>query len=165
MRSFDPIAIVGLSSIFPGAFTPESYSSHLRRGRDMIRGVPRGRWRMDEGLAHCDEGIDGTWSDRGGYVEGFDALFEPEAYGLESSLVTSLDELFQWVLYTGHQAFTQAGFEPGQAQRAGVILGNLSFPSESMVQWAERQWLEQLGPLKPRLCANSCAGRPEVKRL
>lgn len=147
MRSFDPIAIVGLSSIFPGAFTPESFSSHLRRGRDMLRDVPRGRWRMDERLAHCEEGIDGTWSDRGGYVEGFDALFEPEAYTkLASSLVTSLDELFQWVLYTGQQAYTQAGFEPGQVQRAGVILGNLSFPSESMVQWAERQWLEQLGP-------------------
>lgn len=143
--SFEPIAIVGVSSIFPGAFTPESYVSQLRRGRDLLRVVPKGRWRLDEALAYQAQGEDGCWSDRGGFVEGFDAIFDAGELGLDEALVRQLDELFSWVLYTGQRAWAQAGFSAGAAPRAGVVLGNLSFPSESLVRWASHQWLEQLG--------------------
>ncbi|WP_188543899.1 polyketide synthase Pks13 [Rhodococcoides trifolii] len=76
-RSHD-IAIVGLSTRFPGAgHTPESMWEMLDDGRDGITDLPEGRWSEFTGDARLAERIASTVT-RGGYlddVKGFDAEF------------------------------------------------------------------------------------------
>jgi polyketide synthase 13 len=76
-RSHD-IAIVGLSTRFPGAgYTPESMWEMLDEGRDGISDLPDGRWSEFTGDARLAERIAATVT-RGGYlddVKGFDAEF------------------------------------------------------------------------------------------
>ena len=43
-----PIAIVGMSALFPGSSELEGYWSDILRGKDMIREVPENYWLVDD---------------------------------------------------------------------------------------------------------------------
>lgn len=143
---FEPIAIVGRACVLPGAWTPESFYAHLRRGQDFLQDAPPGRWRVDTPLIVNDGSTDVAFTDRGGYVKGFDDLFDPQNYRTHPDLISVLDPLFLWSLHTCSSAWKDAGFQPDEVSQAGVILGHLSFPSEHMTAWAERKWLKQHDP-------------------
>ena len=75
--SFEPIAIVGRACVLPGALSPQKLWELVLAGKDVLCSVPAGRWGIaDEHVlvasqydASC---ADRTWTDRGGYVEGFE---------------------------------------------------------------------------------------------
>lgn len=137
---FEPIAIVGQSCVLPGALGPSALWDAVVAGRDLIGVVPRGRWSLAARhvMGTTDDSVDRTWSDRGGYVTGFEDLFDVEGFALHPDEIRALDPLFQWVLHCGREAL--AGVHASRA-RTGVVLGNLSFPSSSMARFAERTWL------------------------
>ena len=84
---FAPIAIVGRACVLPGALSPEALWAAVRDGRDLLTAVPDGRWRLAPKHALCSADApqpDRTWSDRGGYVEGFDAIWNPQGFALPS---------------------------------------------------------------------------------
>jgi acyl transferase domain-containing protein/3-hydroxymyristoyl/3-hydroxydecanoyl-(acyl carrier protein) dehydratase/1-acyl-sn-glycerol-3-phosphate acyltransferase len=143
---FEPIAIVGSSCVLPGALSREALWSNLVSGRRAIGGVPVGRWGVPTSsiLGTPSEWKDRTWSDAGGYVEGFAEVFDPSGFGLPVEDVQRLDPVFQWVLHSAREALRPSGHE-GASPRAGLILGNLSFPSSGMVQYVHGAWLEQQG--------------------
>ncbi|MGB1251559.1 MAG: PfaB family protein [Candidatus Promineifilaceae bacterium] len=74
----------------------------------------------------------------GGYIRDFH--FDPNGYRLPANYIANMDSLFQWSLYVARQALADAGVlsEKGQVasgkqallQRTGVVLGNLSFPTQ-----------------------------------
>ena len=77
--AFSPIAIVGRACLLPGASGPEELWQAVVAGRDLISSVPADRWGIDPADVLCAgpaDSVDRTWSDRGGYVRGFDELFE-----------------------------------------------------------------------------------------
>ncbi|WP_437735121.1 beta-ketoacyl synthase N-terminal-like domain-containing protein [Sorangium sp. So ce1335] len=159
---FEPIAIVGRGCVLPGALHPAALWDNVLAGRDLLSAAPEGRWRLSRERAvvceprapHGSRDLrdvkDRAWSDRGGYVTGFDEHFRrvlagdpfPRRGGPPESLL-ALDPLFQWVLYAGREALREAGHE-GPSDRAGAVLGNLSFPSSAMSAWAEATWLGEL---------------------
>ncbi|WP_437653002.1 beta-ketoacyl synthase N-terminal-like domain-containing protein [Sorangium sp. So ce1182] len=159
---FEPIAIVGRGCVLPGALHPAALWDNVLAGRDLVSAAPDGRWRLsrERALAHEPRGPrdlrdlrdvkDRAWSDRGGYVTGFDERFRrvlagdpfPRRGGPPEALL-ALDPLFQWVLYAGREALREAGHE-GRSDRAGAVLGNLSFPSSAMSAWVESAWLGDL---------------------
>ncbi len=47
--SFPPIAIVGRACVLPGALRPEELWTLVFEGRDEVRAVPEGRWRVHPG--------------------------------------------------------------------------------------------------------------------
>ena len=61
MSHLEPVAIVGRSCVLPGALTPEAYWEQLIEGRDLVTGVPEGRWRMDPAAALGESGVDRAW--------------------------------------------------------------------------------------------------------
>ncbi|WP_073839326.1 beta-ketoacyl synthase N-terminal-like domain-containing protein [Micromonospora sp. CB01531] len=122
--SFEPIAIVGRGTILPGALDPDAFWDNIAAGRMSLSRVPEGRWRLTEALTGPE---DGTWSDVGGYVSGFP---------LDGS---GLDPQFQWVLHGVRAALREAG-QDEPAPRAGLVLGNLSFPTAGMAEYAEEVW-------------------------
>jgi acyl transferase domain-containing protein/3-hydroxymyristoyl/3-hydroxydecanoyl-(acyl carrier protein) dehydratase len=144
--TFPPIAIVGAGCVLPGALNPEELWAAVVAGRDLTGPAPPDRWRIARDLVlrpGSSDGRDGAWSDRGGHVHGFEAVFDPEGFEVPAERIAGLDPLFQWVLYCGREALR--GIRGAWQDRAGVILGNLSFPSESLARLGESAWLERAG--------------------
>ena len=152
---FAPIAIVGRACVLPGALTPEALWTRLEAGDDLTSSAPDGRWRLSPEHALTDDpgdSADRAWGDRGGYVHGFQDVFDPTDYAVPAERLRGLDPLFHWVLHCGRQALREAVGVPDR-RRMGAILGNLSFPSSGMARWAETVWLREnrlasrVGPL------------------
>lgn len=138
---FEPIAIIGRACVLPGANDIATFSRNLREGRDLVTAVPPGRWRLAPELALGSSGRDCAWSDHGGYVTGFEDVFDAGAYALPAELLAGLDPVFQWSVHVAGEAMRDAGLQA--SADVGVVLGNLSFPSEAMTQLGERIWLER----------------------
>jgi len=143
MTAFEPIAIIGQACLLPGANDPATLWEALVAGRDLVGTAPPERWgtRPAEMMVAPTDvvSIDRTWSDRGGYVQGFDALFDAEGFEVPAEAIEGLDPLFLWLLHTGREALRSARvLDPSVA---GAVIGNLSFPSKSMARFAERVWL------------------------
>ena len=89
--------------------------------------------------AAARSGADTAWTDRGGYVEGFDAVFDPSGFAVPAEQVQQLDPLARWLLHVSREALREAGVEGGP--RVAAVFGNLSFPSAAFARFAERAWL------------------------
>ncbi len=146
IRRFEPIAIVGRSCLLPGAFDPEALWQAVADGRDLIRHAPAERWGIDKDRVLAehgspDSGGDHTWTDRGGYVRGFEANFDPDGFRLPAPEIVGLDPLFQWLLHTGRAALSDAGLsDEARLERTGAVIGNLSFPAAGTHRFAETVW-------------------------
>ncbi|OLE26902.1 MAG: hypothetical protein AUG44_11595 [Actinobacteria bacterium 13_1_20CM_3_71_11] len=139
--SFEPIAIVGRGALLPDALDPDAFWDNISAGRVSLTAAPEGRWRLPhEAVRTTPEAPDdGTWSDVGGYVRGFGEVFDPTGYQLDPTDILGLDPQFQWVLHGVRAALREAG-QDQPLPRAGLVLGNLSFPSASMAEYAEQVW-------------------------
>jgi 3-oxoacyl-(acyl-carrier-protein) synthase/3-hydroxymyristoyl/3-hydroxydecanoyl-(acyl carrier protein) dehydratase len=102
------------------------------------------------------DAADRTWSDAGGYVEGFDEVFDPRGFLLPPEEVRALDPVFLWTLHGVRAALRDAGQE-GHMPRGGLVLGNLSYPSAALAKFAECRWLA------PRLRAETGILAPDPR--
>ncbi len=137
-----PIAIVSRSCLFPKSLSPQTLWKNLLESRDLLTPPDPERWRVDPANAMQQEG----WNNPGGYVSGFEDIFDPEAFEIDAQLVESLDPLFQWVLHTAYTAYHLInGAEQGDLS---VVLGNLSLPSQGLAKWAESVWTDSAQPHK-----------------
>ncbi len=159
MKHFEPIAIVGQSCVLPGAPDPEALWQAVAAGEDLVSTAPEGRWGLSSDSALTQDPADSAdraWSDRGGYVHGWEQQLEgilaTDPFDRHSGdQVRSLDPLFQWVLHTGRTALRQAG--RSAQHRVGAIFGNLSFPSSAMSRFAQGTWLQD----NPHLASGQAA--------
>jgi acyl transferase domain-containing protein/3-hydroxymyristoyl/3-hydroxydecanoyl-(acyl carrier protein) dehydratase/1-acyl-sn-glycerol-3-phosphate acyltransferase len=136
------IAVVGRACVLPGALTPAALWEAVAEGRDLVGQVPDGRWGVDPGEVLCGPDApeaDRTWTDRGGYVHGFEAVWEAEGFGVPAAELDGLDTLAHWVLHTAREALRDAGDGRAGAvlrPRAGAVFGNLGFPSLGSASYA-----------------------------
>ncbi len=137
---FAPIAIVGYACILPGANTPDALWRIVATGTDAVTRATAARWGVDPArflidAAAAAAGREGAVSDRGGFVSGFDALFDPTGFRLDAAMVATLDPLTQWLLHTGREALGGAGRDerPQAYRRGGAIVGNLGYPTRGLV--------------------------------
>jgi acyl transferase domain-containing protein len=138
---FEPIAIVGRGCVLPDALDPDTFWDNIAAGRVSLDHAPDGRWNLphDAMLTAPGSGAEGTWSDVGGYVRGFESVFDPTGYLIGADEIRGLDRQYQWVLHGARAALREAGAawpEP----KAGLVMGNLSFPSVGMAEYAEDVW-------------------------
>ncbi|MCC6592369.1 MAG: acyltransferase domain-containing protein [Xanthomonadales bacterium] len=141
-----PIAIVGRACVLPGVLSPQQLWDAVLAGRDLTRSAPAGRWRVPPPLCAADAPqADHCWSDRGGYVEGFEAIWDPRGFALPPEQLAGLDPLVHWLLHCGREALAQVQ----RPARVGAVVGNLGFPSEAMADYADRVW-RGLSPGDPR---------------
>jgi 3-oxoacyl-(acyl-carrier-protein) synthase/3-hydroxymyristoyl/3-hydroxydecanoyl-(acyl carrier protein) dehydratase len=163
--NFSPIAIVGRSCVLPGVHSPEALWKAVSEGRDLITSVPGGRWRAAPGdvLCHPDgDSANRSWSDRGGYVEGFERAWDPEGFAVAARDLEGLDPLFHWALHCAREALRDAGDDRKGAvdrSRVSAIFGNLGFPSAGMTRYAEAVWqgAEDLPDARNRFMAGGAA--------
>ncbi|MFB9908559.1 beta-ketoacyl synthase N-terminal-like domain-containing protein [Allokutzneria oryzae] len=143
------IAIVGRGCVLPGALTPDQYWDNLVAGRQSLSTVPRGRWGLGPqwAMATDTETVDRSYSDVGGYVHGFESVFDPSGFAIGADSVLTLDPLFQWVLHAGREALRESG--RGTAPpRSGLVLGNLCMPPDGMAGFAEHVLLDSVPALR-----------------
>jgi acyl transferase domain-containing protein/1-acyl-sn-glycerol-3-phosphate acyltransferase len=139
--TFEPVAVVGRACVLPGALHPAALWQQVLAGADLLGTAPPTRWRLDRArlLGLPPGAADGAASDRGGYVAGFEELFDPSGLRLAEGDAAALDPLVRWLLHVTREALRDAGLAGGP--RAGAVFGNLSFPSASLARFAEGVWL------------------------
>ncbi len=130
--SMEPIAIIGISCLFPGAHTPDEFWRNLLAETDSTSpatiadmGVP------PETFYNPIKGQrDKFYAMRGGYVRNF--VFDPSGYRLPAEFLSSLDSFVPLAAVCGSRSPARQRL-PGQRGRArtGVVLGNLSFPTKT----------------------------------
>ena len=106
---FEPIAIVGQSCTLPGALTPQALWANVLAGTSSIASVPAGRWGVphDRIMGTVAQSADRTWSDKGGYVSGFQ--FDATGTAVPADHLRALDPLFQLTLQGVRDALRSAG--------------------------------------------------------
>jgi acyl transferase domain-containing protein/3-hydroxymyristoyl/3-hydroxydecanoyl-(acyl carrier protein) dehydratase len=113
----EPIAIVGRGCVVPGAYDPDTFWGNVAAGQCSI-----------------------DQASRGGFVRDFDRFFDPSGFAADVEQIMRLDPLYRWVLHAGRQALREAGYPVVTPSDAGLVLGNLSYPSAGLVTFAEHVW-------------------------
>ncbi|MBS1159651.1 MAG: pksN [Proteobacteria bacterium] len=120
----EPIAIIGLSGIFPQAPDLEQFWQNLLAGRDCISEVPAERWDWRDWW-----GDPATQADRckikwGGFIDGM-AEFDPGFFGLSGPEARAMDPQQRLLLTQTWRLLEGAGYAPRSlaGSRTGVFIG------------------------------------------
>ncbi len=119
-----PIAIIGISSIFPDAKNLSEYWTNIINEVDCIKDVPPSRWKIEDYYDPDPKTPDKTYSKRGGFIPDID--FNPMEFGLPPNLLelTEVSQLLALVL--AKQVLKDGGYadaSDSMRQMTGVILG------------------------------------------
>ncbi|MDG2283013.1 MAG: polyketide synthase, partial [Longimicrobiales bacterium] len=142
---FEPIAIVGRACVLPGALSPEALFEAVRNARVLIDEAPAGAWGLDARQLLHDHAPGPSQeyvvSNRGGYVTGFDEIFDGDYFAERISEVERLDPLTRWLLHCTRTALAEAGVQQAPSG-TGLIIGNLSYPTVEHTRFVQDHWLE-----------------------
>lgn len=135
----EPIAIVGMAALFPGAADLGEFWRNLVDGRDAITDVPEDRWDAgfyDPGQA---DRPDRVYCRRGGFVDDI-ATFEPLKFGMMPNSVADIEPDQLIALEVAASAITDAGGPQRlpDPDRIGVILGRGGVLSPAQSRYTQR---------------------------
>ncbi len=129
----EKLAIIGISCLFPDAQTPEQYWQNLLAEKDSRSAATAVQMGVDPQIFYAPKSgvTDKYYCLHGGYIRDFQ--FDGHGYHLPAKMIDRMDDLFKWSLYVAQGALQDSGYGSDTAvqQRTGVILGNLSFPTQS----------------------------------
>nr|CAM74192.1 Beta-ketoacyl synthase [Magnetospirillum gryphiswaldense MSR-1] len=110
----DPVAIIGMTGIFPQSPDVDAFWANLVEGRDCIGEVPSDRW---------DWRAAGTIG-RGGFITGIDA-FDAGFFGLSAPEARVIDPQQRLLLTQAWRLFEDAGYAPRRLSGSdtGVFIG------------------------------------------
>ena len=120
----DPIAIVGMSCLFPKASDVNTYWDNILNKVDTIEEVPINQWDWrnyyDQDALARDK-ISSKW---GGFLE--DIRFDATRYGIPPSSLASIDPMQLLILEVTRNALDDAGYTERhfERQKASVIVAN-----------------------------------------
>lgn len=159
MKFGEPIAIVGLGGVFPGARTLDEFWQIIDTGRDTSRPAPTGRWRLNPAdILHPTPGTpDRVYTDRACFIEGFS--LDPAGLAIDRDLLAQLDPVVHLLLAAGRDAFASAKTASLDRARIGVTLGHIALPTESSSKLCE----EILTPLLERATFGTEAAATPLK--
>ncbi|MDH5560655.1 MAG: SDR family NAD(P)-dependent oxidoreductase [Deltaproteobacteria bacterium] len=119
-----PIAIIGMSSIFPKSKNIREYWDNILHEADCISEVPANRWSVDEYYDPDSKTPDKTYCKKGGFIPEID--FDPMEFGLPPNIleVTDVSQLLSLVL--AKEVLNNGGYggtKEFNRETTGVILG------------------------------------------
>ncbi|GIF23626.1 polyketide synthase [Paractinoplanes tereljensis] len=121
----EPIAVVGLAALMPGARDTSEFWANIVAGRDLITEVPAGRWPAD-GFYDPDPATpDTTYSNRGAFLP--DIEFDALAHGLPPATLGAIDPAQLLGLTVADALLADLGRNlagPPDRERVSVILGS-----------------------------------------
>ncbi|WP_260696792.1 type I polyketide synthase [Streptomyces sp. 130] len=120
--SRDPVAVVGVGALVPGATDAAGYWRLVTGGRDLITEVPATRWRVEDHYDPDPAAPDRTYARRGAFLP--EVGFDPMAYGIPPAVLSSTDSSQLLALMVADQVLADAGGrERLDPDRTGVVLG------------------------------------------
>ncbi|WP_158677739.1 type I polyketide synthase, partial [Streptomyces sp. SPB074] len=119
----DPIAIVGLSALYPQARDLREFWGNVAAAADCLTDVPRTHWDTEEFYDPDPTVPDKTYAKRGGFIP--DTPFNPLEFGLPPNTLEVTDVLQLLSLVVARDLLKDAGAEQPwyDASRTGVVLG------------------------------------------
>ena len=128
-----PVAVIGLSTLFPDASDPNSFWENLLAGKDSRAEAGLEQMYLDpKRFFDPRKGtLDRYYCLKGGYIRDFE--LDPEGFALDAKKIQLLDQVHQWTFYVAREALRDGNHyqNKNQLQACGLILGNLSFPTRS----------------------------------
>ncbi|MBA8951869.1 beta-ketoacyl synthase N-terminal-like domain-containing protein [Actinomadura namibiensis] len=170
MSAHEPIAIVGVGAVFPGAGSAAALWRNVRAGTDAITEVPAHRWDPDlyyDPDAHraAPRG-DRFYCRRGGFVDDL-ATFDPARFGIMPAAVAGMEPDQLLALRTAAEALADAGGAERLPDRArvGVVIGRGGYITPGVARFDQRvRTSHQLASVLAELLPEVDAGRIEEIR-
>ncbi|MHB8418731.1 MAG: beta-ketoacyl synthase N-terminal-like domain-containing protein [Myxococcales bacterium] len=136
VRGAEPIAIVGMGCVFPGAPDLASYWSNLERGVDAISEVPPDRW-DPVFFDPSSQAADRFYCRRGGFVE---ARVVPLSFGVMPRAVDGAEPDQLLALAVAQSAIRDAGLAEGGdwRERTCVVLGRGAYLGPGLARLEQR---------------------------
>ena len=140
------IAIVGRGVTLPGALDLERFAQVVLDGVDLVSSAPPGALGVPDD-ALLGDGPDRATTLRGGYVQGFEEVWDPGAFQTSSAELAGLDPLTLWLAHAARQALAEVRLAPGDRalDQAGAVFGNLGFPTPGQNRFGEQVILAGAG--------------------
>ncbi|WP_257388388.1 type I polyketide synthase, partial [Tahibacter caeni] len=120
----EPIAIVGVSAIFPGSHDANGFWRDILAGKDLLTDVPATHWRVDDYYDADPAAPDKTYARRGGFLAPMD--FDALGWGIPPSTIPATDTSQLLALIAARAVLEDAAreqFETMDRSRISVILG------------------------------------------
>lgn len=151
----DPVAIIGMECIFPGAPDVGSYWRNICQGVDAITEVPEHRWASAFFEPDSSE-VDRFYCRRGGFVDEY-AEFDPIEFGMMPNSVVGVEPDQLLGLRVAAGALRDAGYAGRDfpREKAAVILGRGNYAGAATLRLQShvrtvQQILQTLRDLLPR---------------
>lgn len=151
----EPIAIVGMSCIFPGASSLGRFWENITNGVDSVREVSALEW--DASVYREREGFGKVYCTRGGFITEL-ANFDPLEFGIMPASVNGADPDQYLALRAAAEALRDAGYQPKtfDGEKADIVIGRTMAPgagSLNLIQHGQTvdQVLRVLQIVCPRL--------------
>ncbi|MDP2995259.1 MAG: beta-ketoacyl synthase N-terminal-like domain-containing protein [Anaerolineales bacterium] len=129
-----PLAVIGMSSIFPQAHNLQEYWDNILNKVDAIVDIPASRWKIDEYYDPNPAAPDKTYCKRGAFVP--DIQFDPAEFGLPPNILESTDVTQLLSLVVAKECLEDAGYGEGREfarENVGVILGFVGIGSKLVI--------------------------------
>jgi len=124
MSESSPLAIIGISCLFPKAEDLRTYWANIKNGVDAISPIPeRSHWKVADYFSPDPKAPDRTYAQRGGFLSPVD--FVPMDFGVAPKDVEATDTTQLLGMVAAKQALADAGYadKPFPRERTSVILG------------------------------------------
>jgi len=143
-----PIAVVGVSALFPGSSDGRGFWADILAGRDLVTEVPPSHWLIEDYYDPDPAAPDKTYCKRGAFLSPVD--FDPMEFGVPPSIVPATDTAQILALIVAQKVLddaSQGQFASMNRDRISVLLGVTSAQEllGSMVSRLQRPvWIKAL---------------------
>ncbi len=104
--STTPIAVVGVSAVFPGSVDKTGFWRDIVAGTDLIGDIPESHWLIDDYYDPDPKAPDKTYAHRGAFLS--DMTFDPLEWGVPPSIVPATDTTQLLALIVAKQVLQDA---------------------------------------------------------
>jgi len=130
MSQKNPIAVVGMAGLFPGAGNIDIFWQNILKGVNACGEVHPHRWRVaPDSMVHPEPQPDKAYSKHCGLITDFQ--FDPAGIDIDPNLLTALDPLYHIVLQVGKEAIIGIPQTSLNRRRTGVILAAIALPTDA----------------------------------
>jgi len=119
-----PVAVVGVSALFPGSPEAERFWRNIVEGVDLLSEVPASHWRIDDYYDPAPPTPDKVYVRRGGFLPDID--FPPMDFGIPPNVVPATDTAQLLALRVAQQVTEDTAdgdFSDIDRERVSVVLG------------------------------------------
>ena len=124
-KNLEPIAIVGIGAVMPGALTKDEFWNNIQNGKYCITEVPASYWDYKLFYSPDHKAEDKLYSKIGGFIPQ-EFKFNPLKYRIPPQIAKQMDNVQCLAIETTRMALEDSGYDKKEFDhnRTAVIIGN-----------------------------------------